>query len=474
VTLGEAEVNTVNISDVIERQRPNRTVFTLIIFSFLIMLCDGYDLQAIAFASPTIVANWGIEKASLGFVFSAGSFGIMLGGFLFGYLADRIGRRPAFLLGTLLFSLVTLSTVLASNVTQLAVLRFIAGLGIGGVTPICFALNVEYVPQRFRATVVAFVMMGYAIGTSVGGLFAAWLVPQNGWHALFYIGGLAPLALLPLLALALPESIKYLLVSGKNPHDIHRLVKNLDPSVQATTQTRFVLDATDDQATMASWKDSAIGLFRGELARITPVLWVAFMASSTTLFLLASWIPILTVGTGRSAAQAAIGLTLFSIGGAFGGLFSGRLIDKLGVASMAPIPLIAAGLVIAIGAVEFSDTNFLIMLCAIGFFVFGGHFGLLGAMGLFYPSANRANGMGWALSIGKLGSILGPAVAAILIARHASLSQLLLVAAAPLPIVALGGLALGQLQKVTARRFDGPRDTHDVVADVPTARLAES
>src|ERR1700744_6350192 len=109
--------------------------------SFLIMLCDGYDLQAIAFASPTIVTDWGIEKASLGFVFSAGAAGIMLGGFLFGYVADRIGRRPAFLLGTLLFSTVTLATVLAVNVTHLAILRFIAGLGIGGLTPICFALN---------------------------------------------------------------------------------------------------------------------------------------------------------------------------------------------------------------------------------------------------------------------------------------------------------------------------------------------
>ena len=96
-------MNTVNITDLIERQRPNRTTVSLLILSFLIMLCDGYDLQAIAFASPTIVSDWGIEKASLGFVFSAGLFGIMLGGFLFGYVADRIGRRPAFLLGTLLF-----------------------------------------------------------------------------------------------------------------------------------------------------------------------------------------------------------------------------------------------------------------------------------------------------------------------------------------------------------------------------------
>lgn len=466
-------MNTVNITDLIERQRPNRTTVSLLILSFLIMLCDGYDLQAIAFASPTIVSDWGIEKASLGFVFSAGLFGIMLGGFLFGYVADRIGRRPAFLLGTLLFSVVTLSTVLASNLTHLAVLRFVAGLGIGGVTPICFALNVEYVPQRFRATVVAFVMVGYAIGTSAGGLFAAWLVPHYGWHVLFYIGGLAPLALLPFLFLALPESIKYLLLSGKNPEAVPRLAKTLDPLVQVTDQTRFVLEGADGQAKIVSWKDSAIGLFQGQLSRITPVLWVAMIASSTTLFLLASWIPILTVGTGRSASLAAIGLTLFSFGGSFGGLFAGWLIDRLGIAFMAPIPLIAAVLVVTIGALEFSDMGFLAMLCAIGFFVFGGHFGLLGVMGMFYPSANRANGVGWALSVGKLGSIFGPTVAAILIAGHASLSQLLMVAAAPLPIVAMGGFALGRLRNTTSRPVVVPLSTSDLVAEMPAARLGD-
>lgn len=183
-------MSTVNIADVIERQKPNRAVVTLLILSFLIMFCDGYDLQAIAFASPTIIADWGIEKALFGVVFSAGLFGIMIGGFLFGYVADRIGRRPAFLVGTLLFGVATLSTVLSSDITNLAALRFVAGLGLGGITPICFALNVEYVPQRYRATVVAFVMVGYVIGTSAGGLFAAWLVPHYGWHVLFYIGGL--------------------------------------------------------------------------------------------------------------------------------------------------------------------------------------------------------------------------------------------------------------------------------------------
>lgn len=464
-------MSTVNIADVIERQKPNRAVVTLLILSFLIMFCDGYDLQAIAFASPTIIADWGIEKALFGVVFSAGLFGIMIGGFLFGYVADRIGRRPAFLVGTLLFGVATLSTVLSSDITNLAALRFVAGLGLGGITPICFALNVEYVPQRYRATVVAFVMVGYVIGTSAGGLFAAWLVPHYGWHVLFYIGGLAPLVLLPVLVIALPESIKYLLLSGKSNRTIARIVNTIDPSIRATAETTFTLGSTEDAESINGWKDSAVSLFRGKLSRITPTLWLAFIASSMTVFFLASWIPILTVETGRAADRAAIGLTLFSVGGAFGGLFSSRIIDKFGVGAIAPIPLLAAGFIVAIGHLALSDTSFLLLLCVIGFFVFGGHLGLLGVMGLFYPSNNRANGVGWALSIGKLGSLIGPATAGVLIAAGTSVGHLFMTAAAPQLIVMLGIFALGWLQRNGRGERDEIATRPDVAAESSIARL---
>lgn len=443
-------MTTVNISDVIEKQKLNRKVVSLLILSFLIMLCDGYDLQAISFASPSIVADWGIERAAFGFVFTAGALGIMVGGFVFGSLADRIGRRPSFIIGTILFSSMTLSTVVASDLTHLAVFRFIAGLGIGGVTPICFALNVEYVPRRFRATVVAVVMVGYVIGTSIGGILAAWLVPHYGWHVLFYIGGLVPLALLPVLVFALPESIKYLLLSGKHPEAVPLLVNALDPTVGATSDTRFVLDGTEDQAKLESWKETILSLFKGPLAKITPILWIAFIASSMTVFFLAFWIPLITVGTGRSASLAAIGLTLYSLGGVFGGLLASRIVDMRGLAAVTPIPLIATAVVIATGAFEFSDAGFLTMLCLIGFFIFGGHFALMSVMGMFYPSSNRASGAGWALSIGKVGAIFGPALAGIVIANNPPLIHLLIAAAAPLPIVALGVFVLGRLNKAGA------------------------
>nr|AAM76773.1 putative transport protein [Delftia acidovorans]AEV57113.1 2,4-D transport protein [uncultured bacterium]AEV57149.1 2,4-D transport protein [uncultured bacterium] len=440
-------MNTVDITEIIEKQKPNRKVLALLILSFLIMFCDGYDLQAIAFASPTIIADWGIQKASFGFIFSGGLFGVMVGGFLFGYVADRIGRRPALLWGTLLFGVFTLAAVLATNITQLAVLRFVAGLGIGGITPIAIALNVEYAPKRFRASVVGLVMIGYVVGTSSGGIFAAWLVPTFGWQVLFYIGGLAPLLLLPFLAMSLPESIKYLVLSGQKAEAVARVVNAIDPSIRASSQTRFVLGTAEESARIAGWKDSVKALFGGQLSKITPALWGAFVCSSVTVFFLASWIPVLTVGTGRSASLAAVGLALFSAGGAFGGIFSSRIIDRFGIGAMASIPLIAAVFVVSVGSFEFSDTGFLSMLCLIGFFVLGGHVGLMGAMGLFYSNANRANGVGWAISIGKFGSIIGPAIAAVLIAANTAISYLFMAAAAPLLMAGMGILVLGRLQK---------------------------
>lgn len=393
---------TIDVSQVIEHQQRNRLVLTLVGLAFLLMLCDGYDLQAIAFAAPSLIKDWGINKASFGIVFSVGLFGMMLGGLFFGYVADRIGRRPALLLATSLFSTVTLATVLATTITQLATLRFIAGLGIGGLIPICMTLIIEYASTRFRATVVAVVMTGYVIGASAGGIVAAWFVPAHGWEIMFYVGGLAPILLLPFLLVAMPESVKYLVLSGKKPQAIARIVNAINPSLRATADSVFVLDAADTNVSAkAGWGASFVSLFSGKLARITPVLWISYIASSTTLFFLVSWLPVLIVQTGRPVEQAAIGLTTLSIGGAFGGLLASRIIDRLGVGAMAPIPFIAALLVVAVGHLEFSNMAFMVVLFVTGVFSFGGHFGMLCVMGTFYPSANRANAVGWGTSMGS-------------------------------------------------------------------------
>ncbi|WP_257168354.1 MFS transporter [Bradyrhizobium sp. SRS-191] len=436
----------IDVSDVIERQRRNGVVLRVMILSTVMMCLDGYDLHAMAFAAPSLIRSWGIDKATLGVVFSAGVFGILVGGLVFGYLGDRIGRRLAMVTATLTFGGFSLLTVWAGDLNTLIALRFLAGIGIGGLAPLCFSLNLEYVPGRYRGTVVSIIMLGYVAGGSAGGLIAAWLVPQFGWPIVFWIGGVLPLIAAVVSFYALPESIKYLVVHGKQPDEVARIVNDIEPGLGATPASRFVVYEETSPAG-SGLLARVTALFDGKLAAITPLLWLAYIASSMTMFFLNSWTPILAEASGYTPAQAAFGLSMFSLGGAVGALLAGVVLDRYGVLAIAAVPMIACPLVASLGFAGFSDASFLIAMMCVGFFVVGGHQGLNSAVGQFYPSANRSTAVGWALSVAKIGSIGGPLIAGLLIARHLPASSLFLLAALPPLVMASCVLTLGLSQR---------------------------
>lgn len=428
----------IDVSAVIERQRRNGLVLTVMILSTAMMFLDGYDLHAMAFAAPAIIRNWGIDKGSLGIVFSAGVFGILVGGLVFGYLGDRIGRRPSIVAAAITFGGFSLLTVWAGDLPALIALRFLAGLGIGGLAPLCYALNLEYVPAKYRGTAVAIIMLGYVAGGSAGGVIAAWLVPYLGWQIVFWIGGVLPLAAATLCFFTLPESIKFLVVHGRRPDEVARILNRIEPDLGAQPRARFILDEEQQPGHAGTGLNSKLSaLFDGQLALITPLLWLAYIASSMTMFFLGSWTPILAEASGHTPAQAAFALSMFSLGGAIGALIAGWMLDKFGVLAVAIAPMIASPLVASVGLAGFSDGAFLGAMACVGFFVIGGHQGLNSAVGLFYPSANRSTAVGWALSVAKIGSITGPLIAGLLLARHLPVSNLFLLAALP-PLVMAG------------------------------------
>ncbi|GLH75171.1 MFS transporter [Bradyrhizobium sp. SSBR45G] len=436
----------IDVSDVIERQRRNGLVLKVMILSTVIMCLDGYDLHAMAFAAPSIIRSWGIDKATLGVVFSAGIFGILVGGLILGYLGDRIGRRLAIVVATLTFGGFSLLTVWARDLNVLIALRFLAGIGIGGLAPLCYALNLEYVPSRYRGTAVAIIMLGYVGGGSAGGLIAAWLVPQFGWPIVFWIGGVLPLIAAVICFFILPESIKYLVVQGRQPDEVARIVNSIAPGLGAQPTSRFIVQEEPSPAGSGPLA-RLTALFDGRLAIITPLLWVAYIASSVTMFFLNSWTPILAEASGYTPAQAAFGLSMFSLGGAVGALLAGIVLDRYGVIAIAAVPMIACPLVASLGVAGFSDVGFLVAMMCVGFFVVGGHQGLNSAVGQFYPSANRTTAVGWALSVAKIGSIGGPLIAGLLIARHLPASNLFLLAALPPLVMASCVLMLGLSQR---------------------------
>src|ERR1700761_5767425 len=180
-----------------------------------VLFLDGFDTTAIGYVAPVLAREWNVGRAALGAVGSAGLFGLMIGALLFGPLADRIGRKKIIILSTLAFGLGTLVTALADDINTLFVIRLLTGLGLGGAMPNTIALTSEFSPHRRRATLVMVMFCGFSVGAALGGFLAAGLIPHFGWRSVFIVGGAAPLLLVPILAVKLPESVRFLTLTGR-------------------------------------------------------------------------------------------------------------------------------------------------------------------------------------------------------------------------------------------------------------------
>ena len=182
----------------------------LLIWSFFVVLIDGYDIGAIAFAAPHLVKAWGIQPHALGPVFSSSLIGILFGSAMFGWIGDRYGRKAALIWSNLLFGVFTFGAAYATNLDQMFWLRLIAGIGIGGVIPNVVAINAESAPRKLRATLAIIAVGCVPIGGAIPGLISAIYVPTHGWPILFQVGGIVPIVIGLAGFFGLPESIKYM------------------------------------------------------------------------------------------------------------------------------------------------------------------------------------------------------------------------------------------------------------------------
>jgi MFS transporter, AAHS family, 4-hydroxybenzoate transporter len=402
----------VDVSQIIEQQKPNSFLIALVVGSWVITFFDGFDMNVIAFAAPYLAPAFHLDKVMMGKIFSIGLAGTMAGGFLFGYIGDKIGRRPAIILATAAFSILTMAIAFAGSYEQLLAFRFLDGIAIGGMLPLSWALNIEFAPKRYRSTIVTTVMVGYSLGTALGGPIAIWLIPKYGWGSVFLAGGaLSLLSAIGLIAM-LPESIRFLASKGREPETIARTLKRFAPGIQLPANPHFVV-ADEDQGNK-SFKVKL--LFKDELSTITPLLWIAYIFSSMTAFFLATWTPLVFEALGFSRSTAALAATVNSAFGAIGGLMLMRFTDKFGAIAITVMPLLAIPLLLVTGFVDLGETGFLIATAFITLFLIGGHFGLHSIAGIFYPSAFRGNGTGWATSVAKVGSIAGPYLAGLILA----------------------------------------------------------
>jgi MFS transporter, AAHS family, 4-hydroxybenzoate transporter len=427
----------VNISRYIDGRPLSAFQIRVICLCALVVGLDGFDAQALGFVAPALGKDLHLAPGALGPVFGASLFGVMIGSLLFGALADYFGRKWLVIAGVLVFALGTLATSRATGVSDLLILRFVTGLGLGGVLPNTIALTGEYSPQRRRTLLIMLMFMTVSLGSAIGGLIAAKLIPVYGWQVIFLVGGALPLVLCPVLIVWLPESLSLLALDERKSEQVRALLMRVDPSARFAADTRFTIV-----------EESGTGFLLPQLftnRRLVPtlLLWGMFFMNMLDIYFLNSWLPTLSHGVGLEV-QAAIAVGVaFQLGGMLGTIGLGLMIERLGFHRVLFVTYLAGfASIVTIGLAGASLPILVPAVFVAGVAVIGGQIGCNAYAARVYPTYIRATGLGWALGIGRFGSILGATVGGLMLAAQWSIPSLFHASAVPQLCSALVILAL--------------------------------
>ncbi|MDX2142061.1 MAG: MFS transporter [Rhodospirillaceae bacterium] len=416
----------INVSQVIDRQPVGGFQIKVVGLCTLIALLDGLDIQTMGFVIPKVAAEWNLQAASFGPVLSAAFAGIMLGAMIFGILGDRYGRRLLLIGAFIAVGVMSILTSFAESTTQLLILRFLTGLGIGGCMPNFTALAAEYVPTHRLGFFVTLIFAGVPLGGVFGGYIAGDVIELFGWRAVFVMGGVIPLIIAGVLIASLPESIRFMVEKGNSGPAIGRALEKIDRTYIYNSQDTFIVDRRVSQTS------SLKALFSDGRAALTLGLWVVFFFSLCGLYLLTSWLPSVLTQQGWPMARAIQSVSFFFIGGAIGGLVIGELIDRFGAFRvLATVFLSGAALTAAIGRIEGDMVVVMTVIMIAGFSVVGGQTGMTALAAHVYPTAARATGVGWGLGVGRLGAVVGPAMGGLALSAGWSRADFFLAAALP-------------------------------------------
>ncbi len=406
-----ADQPVVPVSRLLDERGLSSFQIKLIIWSLFIVLIDGYDIAAIAFAAPSLAKEWALKPGSLGPVFSASLIGILFGSALFGWVGDRYGRKAALVWSNLLFGVFTLAASFSTNLDQMFWLRLLAGLGIGGVIPNVVAINAELAPRKLRATLAIIAVGCVPIGGAIPGFVTAALVPQHGWQILFYIGGIAPIIIALVAQIGMPELIKYMTLHESHRDKMTALIKVIRPDYVVPANAKFIIE---DEKQFPGFNPAY--LFRDGLALITPLLWLLFALNLMGYFYLLSWTPTLMTAAKLPPTTVALAGASLQVGGTIGALVLCWWLQRHRFLAIAIMFVFAVPVVGSIGFAGLtSQTAVLIATFFAGFLVLGIQSGINVVGAMIYPTSLRANGSGWELGIGRIGSIVGPLLGALLI-----------------------------------------------------------
>lgn len=434
----------IDVQAFIDSQRLSGFQYLVILLCFVIVALDGFDTAAMGFIAPALREDWGLSNTQLNPVLVASLFGLGIGAFASGPLADRFGRKKVLIGSVLVFGGWCLASAFADSVVSLSVLRFLTGIGLGAAMPNAVTLTSEYCPQRRRSLIVTVMFCGFTLGSALGGIVAAWLVPNFGWHSVLLTGGLLPLLSVPLLLLFLPESARFLAQNPGNRLRIAAILRRIGPlSVDVTSVLQATVAAEPERPATSPIRL----IFSRAQRKGTLLLWGTFFMSMLIIALLTSWLPTLIGETGHSLDDAAGIAAMFQFGGTLGAILLGAAMDRFNPYRVLSLAYLGGSLCIAAIGTFYSDFSLLVLsISGIGFCISGAQVGANALAANYYPTSSRATGVSWALGIGRIGSICGSLVGGSLLGMGLGFGQIFYLLTVPAFVASAMVLVMGLLQ----------------------------
>lgn len=420
----------INVSHLIDQGKFNSFYSWTFMICLLIIILDGYDLNIFGVVLPVLMKETGLGPAQAGLLASYTLTGMIAGSIIFGMLADKIGRKKVIILSTVFYSIFTGLTGTADGLTDFAVYRFLGGMGLAGVTPNVLALISEYSPLSRRATLVGVTNVGVPIGTILCTLIGMLLLADYGWRLMFLLSFVA-LILIPLSMKILPESMVYLIRTGKKDK-ISAILNKVDPSFNSEQDHEYEVNSFNKKGSA-----SPLSLFRDGFARNTVLFCLMFFINLYAIFGVGTWLPKMMTQQGYTLGSSLWFLLCFNLGSFVFVPIGGKIADRHGFKVILITYYLLASVFTLILSVKMN-----IIAVSLTLFIVGGAVNAIQSLlyayvGQNYPLTFRSTALGWIVSVGRLGGAVGPTVQGILLGMGVPLTVNFLTFAIPPAVAAI-------------------------------------
>jgi benzoate transport len=424
------------VHDVIDNGQVSGQQLLVIGLCLFFNMLDGFDITAMAIVASAVSTELELTPDRLGLIFSFALAGMMAGAMFLAPVSDIIGRRKLIIMSLALIGVSIVLTASASTLLEFIILRFISGVGAGSMLASQAALSSEYSPDKYRALTVAVVTSGYPMGAMMTSVIAGFIMPEYGWRGMFWFGGLLTVSMVFVAWLLIPESLKYLL--EKHPEGALQKINKILKKLKKDQLPELPAVAQKEHAASGGFINGMLQLLNKEHRKKTLTLWTAFLLCFSTLYFLMSWIPILMEDSGFGVDVGRQAFFLFNLGGVIGIFLMGWMSTKWKLTNLILYLSVASAIGMVVFALAPTQLNLLLVLTLlIGILQQGGFTGLYGVAAKAYPTNIRTTGIGWSIGLGRLGAVIGPAVAGYLIAAGLDMSANYIIFAIPM---AVGGI----------------------------------